>query len=136
MNRLEQSTIKSLFELHRTGDYRTLLERTRTLLETWPDEIALLSLTGSACLELRDYDAAIHSFQAALTIKPDFAKLHNSLGIAYLRTGQMEDAAGSFHNAVKHDSQFAQAWFNLGVVYENRRTKPGSARSQWSISRT
>ena len=127
MNKIEQATIKSLFELHRAGDYGTLLERTRALLEAWPDELSLHSLTGSACLELHDYDAAIHSFQAALAIKPDFAKLHNSLGIAYLRTGQLEDAAGSFHNAVKHDSQFAQAWFNLGIVYENRGRLPEAA---------
>ena len=127
MNKPAQSTIKSLFELYRAGDYRTLLERTRDLLETHPDELVLHSLIGSACLELRDYDAAIHSFQAALAIKPDFAKLHNSLGIAYLQTGQLVDAAGSFHNAVKHDSQFAQAWFNLGIVYENRRRLPEAA---------
>ena len=121
MTKIEPSTIKSLFELHRAGEYRTLLERTRSLLETWPDELPLHSLAGSACLELQDYDAAIRSYRTALTIRPDFAKVHNSLGIAYLRTGQLEEAAGSFHNAVKHDSQFAQAWLNLGIVYENRQ---------------
>ena len=121
MTKIEPSTIKSLFELHRAGEYRTLLERTRALLETWPDELPLHSLAGSACLELQEYDAAIRSYRTALTIRPDFAKLHNSLGIAHLRTGQLEEAAGSFHNAVKHDSQFAQAWLNLGIVYENRQ---------------
>ena len=127
MNKPDPATIKSLFDLYRGGEYRTLLEQAQVLLETWPDELALLSLAGSACQELQDYDAAIRSYQAALAIKPDFAKLHNSLGIAYLRTGQLEDAAGSFHNAVKHDSQFAQAWFNLGVVYENRGRLPEAA---------
>ena len=34
MTKPEPSTIKSLFELYRGGEYRTLLERTRTLLET------------------------------------------------------------------------------------------------------
>ena len=127
MTKIDPATIKSLFDLYRAGEYRTLLERAQALLETWPDELTLLSLAGSACQELQDYDAAIRSYQAALAIKPDFAKLHNSLGIAYLRTGQLEDAAGSFHNAVKHDSQFAQAWFNLGVVYENRGRLPEAA---------
>ncbi len=127
MNKLAQSTIKSLFELYRSGDYRTLLERTRSLLETNPDELALHSLSGSACLELEEYDAAIHSYQAALSIKPDFTKIHNSLGIAFLRNGQLKEAAGSFHNAVRYDSQFAQAWFNLGIVYENRQRLPEAA---------
>ena len=127
MNRLEQSTIKSLFRLHRAGDYRTLLERTRALLEEHPDELPLLSLAGSACLELQDYEGAINSFQAALAIKPEFAKLHNSLGIAYLRSAQVKQAAESFHNAVRHDPEFAQGWFNLGIAYENRQRLPEAA---------
>ena len=127
MTKIDSSTIKSLFELHRAGDYRTLLERTRALLEINPDELALHSLSGSACLELEEYDAAIRSYQAALSIKPDFTKIHNSLGIAFLRNGQLKEAAGSFHNAVRYDSQYAQAWFNLGIVYENRQRLPEAA---------
>ena len=127
MNKIESSTIKSLFGLYRAGEYRTLLERTRALLETNPDELTLHSLAGAACLELEDYDAAITSYQAALALKPDFAKLHNSLGIAYLRTGQVKNAADSFHNAARHDPEFAQAWFNLGIVYENRQRLPEAA---------
>ena len=127
MSRIEQSTIKSLFELYRAGDYETLAQRTRSLLETYPDELALHSLSGSACLELEEYDAAIRSYQTALSIKPDFTKIHNSLGIAFLRNGQLKEAAGSFHNAVRYDSQYAQAWFNLGIVYENRQRLPEAA---------
>lgn len=120
MNKPDPATIKPLFDLYRAGDYRALLEQAQALLKTWPDEPALHSLAGSACLEMQDYGAAIRSYRAALAIRPDLAKVHNSLGIACLRSGQVEDAANSFHNAVKHDSQLAQAWFNLGIVYENR----------------
>ncbi|MCY3752102.1 MAG: sulfotransferase [Gammaproteobacteria bacterium] len=120
MTKPDPATIKSLFDLYRAGEYRTLLERAESLLETWPDEPALHSLAGSACLEMQDYDSAIRRYRAALAIRPDLAKVHNSLGIACLQSGQLENAANSFHNAVKHDSQLAQAWFNLGIVYENR----------------
>ena len=120
MTKPDPATIKSLFDLYRAGEYRTLLEQAQALLETWPDEPALHSLAGSACLEMQDHDSAIRSYRAALAIRPDLAKVHNSLGIACLRSGRVEDAANSFHNAVKHDSQLAQAWFNLGIVYENR----------------
>ena len=120
MTKIDPATIKSLFDLYRAGEYRALLERAQALLETWPDEPALHSLAGSACLEMQDYDSAIRRYRAALALRPDLAKVHNSLGIACLRSGQVEDAANSFHNAVKHDSQLAQAWFNLGIVYENR----------------
>ena len=120
MNKLEPSVIKPLFDLYRAGEYRTLLERARALLQTWPEEPVLHSLAGAAALELHDYEDAIHSYRAALALKPDLAKAHNSLGIACLRSGQVEEAANGFLNAIKHDSQLAQAWFNLGIVYENR----------------
>ena len=120
MNKPEPSVINALFDLYRAGEYRTLLERAQALIETWPDEPALHSLAGSACLEMQDYDSAIRRYRAALAIRPDLAKVHNSLGIACLQSGQLENAANSFHNAVKHDSQLAQAWFNLGIVYENQ----------------
>ena len=126
MTKIDPATIKSLFDLYRAGEYRALLERAQALLETWPDEPALHSLAGSACLEMQDYDSAIRRYRAALAIRPDLAKVHNSLGIACLRSGQLENAANSFHNAVKHDSQLAQAWFNLGIVYENRNRAGGS----------
>ncbi len=124
MNKPDPITIKSLFDLYRAGEYRTLLERAQALLETAPEEAVLHSLTGAAALELNDHAAAIRAYQAALALQPDLAKVHNSLGIAYLRAGNTEEAAGSFHNAVKHDSQLAQAWFNLGLVYENRGRLP------------
>ena len=127
MTKIDPATTKSLFDLYRAGEYRTLLEQARALLESHPDEPALHSLSGAAYLELEDFDSAIDSYQAALALKPDFAKAHNSLGIACLRAGRIEDAANSFHNAVRHDSQFAQAWFNLGIVYENRQRLPEAA---------
>lgn len=119
MNKIERSTVTTLFELYKGGDFKTLAERARSLLVSHPDEWVLHSLLGSACLELEEYDAARKSYQAALAIKSDFAKAHNSLGIVYLSLNQLEGAAESFRNAVKLDPQFVEACFNLGIVYEN-----------------
>ena len=127
MSKLDQAVVKSLFELYKGGDFKTLAERAGSLLVSHPGELVLHSLLGSACLELEEYDAAIKSYKAALTVRPDFAKVHNSLGIAYLRAGQLEDALGSFSSAVKHDPQFAEACFNLGIVYENLQRREAAA---------
>ncbi len=115
------STMRSLFDLYRAGRFELLAVRTRDLLRAHPDQVALHSLLGAACLELGNLGGAIESYQAALALRPDFAKAHNSLGIAYLRSGRAGDAAGSFSRAIDCDPKFAEARFNLGVVRENQR---------------
>ena len=121
MSMIDSSIMRSLFDLYRSGRFEALAERTRDLLHAHPDQVALHSLLGAACLELGQLDDAIASYQAALAIRPDFAKAHNSLGIAYLRSGHAENAAGSFARAIDCDPQFAEPCFNLGVVRENQR---------------
>ena len=121
MSRIDGSTMRSLFDEYRAGRFERLAERTRVLLRSHPDQVALHSLLGAASLELGHWGDAIESYQAALAIRPDFAKAHNSLGIAYLRSDRQEDAAGSFTRAIDCDPQFAEPRFNLGVILENQR---------------
>lgn len=119
MKKIDQELVDTLFELYRRGNYTTLAERTLTLLKTYPNELILHSLRGAACHELREYDAAIASYRAALAIKPDFEKIHNSLGIAYLRTGRPDEALAAFRDALQCKPEFAPAWYNAGIAFEN-----------------
>ena len=100
MSRLDPAAVKSLFELNRRGDFKTLEEQARALLARHPEELVLLSLLGAACLELGQWDEALKHCQAGLAIKPDFAKLRNSAGVACLRLGRLQEAADNFHRAV------------------------------------
>lgn len=118
MSRLDPAAVKSLFELNRRGDFKTLEEQARALLARHPEELVLLSLLGAACLELGQWEEALKHCQAGLAIKPDFAKLRNSAGVACLRLGRLQEAADNFHRAVNLAPELAEAWFNLGIVYE------------------
>lgn len=118
MSRLDPAAVKSLFELNRRGDFKTLEEQARGLLASHPEELVLLSLLGAACLELGQWEEALKHCQAGLAIKPDFAKLRNSAGVACLRLGRLQEAADNFHRAVNLAPELAEAWFNLGIVYE------------------
>lgn len=118
MSRLDPAAVKSLFELNRRGDFKTLEEQARGLLARHPEELVLLSLLGAACLELGQWDEALKHCQAGLAIKPDFAKLRNSAGVACLRLGRLQEAADNFRRAVNLAPELAEAWFNLGIVYE------------------
>ena len=118
MSRLDPAAVKSLFELNRRGDFKTLEEQARALLARHPEELVLLSLLGAACLELGQWEEALKHCQAGLAIKPDFAKLRNSAGVACLRLGRLQEAADNFHRAVSMAPELAEAWFNLGIVHE------------------
>ena len=118
MSRLDPAAVKSLFELNRRGDFKTLEEQARALLARHPEELVLLSLLGAACLELGQWEEALKHCSAGLAIKPDFAKLRNSAGVACLRLGRLQDAADNFHRAVSMAPELAEAWFNLGIVHE------------------
>lgn len=118
MSRLDPAAVKSLFELNRRGDFKTLEEQARALLARHPEELVLLSLLGTACLELGQWEEALKHCSAGLAIKPDFAKLRNSAGVACLRLGRLQDAADNFHRAVSLAPELAEAWFNLGIVHE------------------
>lgn len=118
MSRLDPAAVKSLFELNRRGDFKTLEEQARTLLARHPEELVLLSLLGAACLELGQWEEALKHCQAGLAIKPDFAKLRNSAGVACLRLGRLQEATDNFRRAVDLAPELAEAWFNLGIVYE------------------
>lgn len=118
MSRLDPAAVKSLFELNRRGDFKTLEEQARGLLARHPEELVLLSLLGAACLELGQWEEALKHCQAGLAIKPDFAKLRNSAGVACLRLGRLQEAADNFRRAVNLAPELAEAWFNLGIVYE------------------
>jgi Tfp pilus assembly protein PilF len=119
MNKLDQNTVQSLFALYRNGEFAALAERTQVLLKSYPRELVLHSLRGAACHELREYDAAVASYRAALAIRPDFDKIHNSLGVVYLRTARFEEAIASFRNALESNPEFAPAWFNAGIAFEH-----------------
>lgn len=118
MSRLDPAAVKSLFELNRRGDFKTLEEQARALLARHPEELVLLSLLGAACLELGQWEEALKHCQAGLAIKPDFAKLRNSAGVACLRLGRLQEAADNFRRAVNLAPELAEAWFNLGIVHE------------------
>ena len=118
MSRLDPAAVKSLFELNRRGDFKTLEEQARALLTRHPEELVLLSLLGAACLELGQWEEALKHCQAGLAIKPNFAKLRNSAGVACLRLGRLQEAADNFHRAVNLAPELAEAWFNLGIVHE------------------
>ena len=65
----------------------------------------------------KDYPAAIHCFQEAISKDRKNAILYNKLGMAELQADDLQNALANFTSATKLNSRFAEAQNNIGAVY-------------------
>lgn len=88
-----------------------------------PRDPSILNNYGVSRYLRRDYDAAIDTFQLALTLTPDREKprVYNNLGRAYAKAGRYQSAFDSFRKGADAPT----AYNNLGLIFleENRLGK-------------
>ncbi|HEX8292274.1 MAG TPA: tetratricopeptide repeat protein, partial [Pyrinomonadaceae bacterium] len=78
--------------------------------------------TGTYCLSIRSYDAAVRDLRQAVALQPDFPAAHNRLGRALMRKGQFREAEAAFRTAVEQrGGRFPTAQYNLGFVLQQQR---------------
>jgi len=77
---------------------------------------AELEKAGDAAREQKDYDLAIHYFQAAIKKDRNNAVLYNKLGLAELRKNDLASARADFEKATRHDSKYSEPVNNIGAV--------------------
>jgi len=78
--------------------------------------VAELEKAGDAARAQKEYDLAIHYFQAALRHDRKNAVLYNKLGLAELRKDDLTSARADFEKATKQNSKYAEAVNNIGAV--------------------
>ncbi len=71
---------------------------------------------GIAYVQNNYVDAALASFQAAITANPDYAAAYYNVGTIYLNKQMMAEAKTNLERATALDPQDADAWTNLGAV--------------------
>lgn len=67
-----------------------------------------------------DHEAALESFQRALTLSPGYAPAHARLGEVLLELGRPEEAEGAYREALALDPALAAAWEGLGRLAYDR----------------
>ena len=71
---------------------------------------------GIVFQELDQLDAAVKSFEKAISINPDFAEAHNNLGNVLKELGQLDASIKSFEKTLAIKPDYAIAHFNLGSM--------------------
>lgn len=100
--------------LRTEGQYQTVVEQYRQVLEAAPDNAEALHALGVLSLELGMVDTALDLLNDAIRVDPLKAAYHKDIGLAYRAKGKVEAALQSFQRAIQCDHHFAEAYFHLG----------------------
>ncbi|MEH2301802.1 MAG: tetratricopeptide repeat protein [Nostoc sp.] len=79
-------------------------------------KVSLLLELGNLLITVKEYEAAIASYDQALKFKPDDHQAWYNRGNALLGLGRNEEAIASYDQALKFKPDFDSAWNNRGVV--------------------
>jgi tetratricopeptide (TPR) repeat protein len=115
-----QDQIQAPIDFYGQGKFQQALEKTKQLLQQFPNSIALYNLLGAANAGLRQFDAAIDSYKQALKIKPDFADGYYNMGKALKDKGDLEAAIDSYKQALKIKPDYAEALINMGNALKKK----------------
>lgn len=84
------------------------------LVQSQPDDVALLTQLGANYADADRLDAAIATLEKAVRLDPRFWKAHHELGGALHRSGRRAEALGRFQEAARLRPDDASVQFNLG----------------------
>ena len=104
--------LNHLVTLFEAGRYVELENRTRLLVEQFPESGFVWKVLGVALLaQGKD---ALHAMQMATNLLPDDAEVHCNLGNVLRGLGQLDNSAASYRRALELKPDFAEAHYNLG----------------------
>lgn len=110
--------VSALIALFRRGRLQEALDRTAALINLFPNDVILHNIMGGAHASLGQIDAAIESFDRALSINPDFSEAHYNRANALKEKGELAAAIESFRDAIRLRPVFAEAHNNLGITLQ------------------
>lgn len=105
------TVLAQALNLHQQGAVAQAMALYRTLLETRPEDMQLLFLTGTAAFQLGDPSAAVSILQKVIAQVPDSAGARVNLALALQQLGETADALVHLTQAVKANPTYAEAWF-------------------------
>ena len=105
--------LKSIINLFIHGKLLQALSETNQMLERFPNSVILYNLAGAVNAGLKNFDAAIESYEKALKIQPGYADAYYNMGIAYKNKGNLEAAIDCYNQALKIKPDYAEAYNNM-----------------------
>jgi len=99
---------------HQTGNHKSAIDMIGNAIEINPNVASYYCNRGNALKELKQFDAAVASYDKAIALKPDFAEAYFNRGVALNELKQFEAAVASCDKAIALKPDFAEAYSNRG----------------------
>lgn len=75
---------------------------------------------GNARTDLKQYDAALENYAAALKLDPRYGPAYTGRAHLYNATSRYDEAIADFGKAIEYDPKQAENYYNRGVVYRKK----------------
>ena len=106
--------MQPIIDLYTQGQLKQALTEINQMLKKFPNSVVLYNISGTSNAGLKQFDAAIDSYQKALKIKPNFAEVYSNMGAAFMQKGDPQAAIDSYQKALKINPGIAEAYQNMG----------------------
>jgi tetratricopeptide (TPR) repeat protein len=91
------------------------------LVSTYPEDVEVLAMQGSAQYDSNDFPAAVKTVGEGLKVQPSHAELNFLMGKLQHGEGQLDNAVYFFSTAIKNDPTCLDAYLELAKTYQERR---------------
>lgn len=110
--------------LYQLGRYEEAIGAGKKALALNGNSVMAHKFIGNARIELKQYDLAVESFEAANRAdKADEWPWFN-IGVARIRQNRITDAIAAFKESIARNSTNEQAWWTLGLCHKNQGQWP------------
>jgi tetratricopeptide (TPR) repeat protein len=99
---------------HQTGNHKNAVDLISHAIEINPHVAIYYSNLGNALQELKQFDAAVASYDKAIALKPHYAEAYSNRGVALQELEQLDAAIASCDKAIALKPDYAEAYSNLG----------------------
>ena len=124
-----QNQLQPLIDLYNQGQSQKVLNKSKILLQSFPNSLFLYNIQGASHAELKQFEIAIANYQQALNINSDVAGIHFNIGNAHDQLKEETAAIMSYEQAIKIKPQYAEAYYNLGVLHKKNNDIEAALRS-------
>ena len=111
-----QSEFQVLIELYGQKNFNSAFEQIEILLVKFPKSARLRNIQGIFRTELKQFEAAVMSFDNAIRINPDYFQAHNNKGNALKEEGKFEAAEICYTKALQINPEYFEAHANLAKI--------------------
>ena len=113
-----QDQQQALISLYNQGQFQQTLDKVKPLLQKFPNSVTLYNIQGVANKGLGQFDAAIVSYEKALSISPNYADAHFNTANIFREIGELEKAVAAYKKALTIAPDNAAIHNNMGATFK------------------